>query len=218
MDELSPLPPAQPQRPYGESKSLAIALVVSAIFLLAAGVISFNLLTKSAGVPTAQQPTGDGSENVKNVGWVTPTTIPAAYARRDQNTLSVATTYYSDAAAGCSITTTVQAAPASGTVKEGVLTAAKAAQSYGVATTNAADASDVNIQNQDGKTFAFKAMQLEQTVAITGVPYAAQRTILAYKQFGQQVATIAYACRTDAWEPKSPELKTLVAAFKVKTE
>lgn len=218
MDELSPLPPAQPQRPYGENKSLAIALVVSAIFLLAAGAISFILLTKPAGTPTAQQPTGDGSESVKNVGWVTPATMPAAYARRDQNTVAVSTTYYTDAAAGCSITTTVQAVPASGTVKEGVLASAKAAQSYGIATTNAADAADVNIQNQDGKTFTFKAMQLEQTVAVTGVPYSAQRTLLAYKQFGQQVATVAYTCRNEAWEPKNAELKTLVAAFKVKTE
>jgi hypothetical protein len=218
MDELSHLPPAQPQRPYGESKSLAIALVVSAVFLLAAGAISFYLLTKPAGAPTAQQPTGDGSENVKNVGWVTPATIPAAYARRDQNTLAVATTYYTDAAAGCGITTTVQTIPASGTIKEGVLASAKAAQSYGIATTNATDAAEIDMQNQDGKTFTFKTMQLEQTVAVTGVPYTAQRTLLAYKQFGQQVATIAYTCRTEAWEPKNTELKTLVTAFKVKTE
>lgn len=219
MEELSHLPPSEPQKPYGQSKSLAIALIVSLVFLLAAAGICYWLLSKPASAPTTQKATGDGSETVKNVTWQAPATIPASFARRDQNTQTVATTYYFDAAVGCGITTTVQPMQANVALKQGVLDAAKAAQSYGIATNNSSDAAETSIANQDGKhTYTFASLQLEQSVAVAGVPYTSQRTLVAFKQFGQKVATIGYSCRADAWDAKHAELQTLVSAFKVKTE
>lgn len=219
MEDLNNLPPSSPQKPYGQSKSLAIALIISALFLLAAAGVSYWMLTRPASAPQVPQPIGDGSEKVKSVTWVTATNLPASFVRRDQNTATSTTTYYTDAAAGCSITTATQPVQANVTVKQSVLDAAKAAQSYGIATTNATDGSEISIKNHDdSRTYTFASTQLEQTVAVAGLPYTAQRTITAYKQFGQQVATISYSCRTDNWDAKKTELQTFVNAFKVKTE
>lgn len=218
MEDLSNLPPSAPQKPYGQSKSLAIALVVSAVFLLAAAGTGYWLLTEPANAPTAQAPTGDGSENVKNVTWVAPANVPVSYVQRDQNTPTIATSYYIDAAAGCSITTGVQPAQATGAVKQAVLDVAKSAQSYGIATNGSADSAETNIQNLGGRTYKFQGIRLEQSVAVAGIPYTAQRTNVAFKQFGQKIATIAYACRSDGWDAKHTELQQLIAAFKVKTE
>lgn len=219
MEDITSQQPAPPPQPYNRSRSLAIAVVVSVVFLLAAAGICVWLLTRPAGSATVQQAvTGDGSESVKTVEWTTPEGLSATYARREQNTQTVATTYYYDVAAGCGITTSVQPMIAGKTPKNVVLEAAQAAQSYGITTTGSADAETYTLKDADkNHSYDFKSVQLEQTVNVSGIPYKAQRTAVAYKQFNTLVASIGYSCKTDAWDIKKSELQTFIRSFIVKT-
>lgn len=219
MDDIHLDQSAPPPKPYNRNRSLAIAVVVSAIFLLAAAGICAWLLTRPAGsTGIEQKPTGDGSEQVKSLEWTAPEGLSSTYARREQNTKTVKTTYYFDVAAGCGLTTTVQPMVTGKAPKDTVLEAAQAAQSYGVTTTGSADAEGFTIKDADGNhQYAFKALQLEQAVNVSGVPYKAQRTLIAYKQFASTAASVSYSCKTEAWDSKKAELQGFAQAFIVKT-
>jgi hypothetical protein len=218
MDEIHQQPSPPPLQ-YNHSKSLAIAVVVSAVFLLAAAGICAWLLMRPAGTATIEQkPTGDGSESVKTLEWTSPDSLAGTYARREQNTKAVKTTYYFDAVASCGLTTNVQPMVAGKTPKDIVLEAAQGAQAYGIATTGSTDADIHKIKDADGShTYDFKSVQLEQTVNVAGVPYNAQRTVVAYKQFGTLVASVGYSCKADTWDAKKTELQTAANLFIVKT-
>jgi hypothetical protein len=208
-------------KPYNHSRSLAIALAVSGVLLLAAACICAWLLTKPAGTTSvAQQPTGDGSDKVKSLTFDSPKDMPAAFARRDQNTREVANTYYYDPASGCGITTDIRAMTgAPKDIKATVLTNAKTAQTYGITTNSSTDAFDSRLKDADGQhTYTLSAIQLEQSVAVQNVPYTAQRKVIAYKQFGTNLASMEYTCRTDSWDGKKDQLQYLVNGFIVKTQ
>lgn len=206
--------------PYHHRKSLAIALVVSAIFLLASAGIFIWLLAKPGGTTFLQQHIGDGSDQVKKVSFVTPTDLPAAYAKREQNTHTAQTAYYSDTASGCSIATSIFPTPQpSGDIKEVVANTAKAAETYGISVVNWDDTNDHKIKDVSGQqTYIFKGLYFEQKVDVQGVPYQSQRKIIAYKKFGPSIASIEYTCRTESWDTKKEQLLYIVNGFKLKTE
>lgn len=218
--ELQDHPEPTALQPKG-AKGLMIALIASAVFLLAAAGIGIWLLVKPGGTSTVkQQPTGDGSDAVKALTFVAPSTLPAAYAMRQQNTHTTAATYYFDPTTACGIATHVAPLTTDNSQPKGA--AIKIAENefaYGVTTANAADGTAATLRDADGQhEYSFASTVLDQNVAIEGVPYNQQHTAVFYKQFGVSVASISYACKADTWETKKPELASLVAAFSVKTE
>jgi hypothetical protein len=220
MEESHTTPPPAPMH-YNHSRSLAIALVVSAMLLLAAAGICTWLIIKPAGIMSVvQQPTGDGSDRVKSLSFDPPKDMPAAFARRDQNTREVRNTYYYDPVSGCGVTTDIR--PMTGQskqIRQTVVDNAKATHSYGITTTSAADTFDSKLKDADNQhTYTFPAVLLEQAVSIQNVSYTTQRKGIAYKQFNTWLASIEYTCRTDSWDGKKDQLQYLVNGFIVKTE
>lgn len=212
-------PPLQttPPKPAKKQHSWAIALVVSAVFLLAAVGVAAWLLTKPAGSQIILVPTGDGSEKVKKVSFVADVPL-AMYTKRDQNTQTEQHTYYLDAAAGCGVSTHVVPIQVSVAPKDTAVGVTKHAQNYGTTTGTVSDAQDTQLKDEGSQVYTFKSFLAEQSVNTPGVPYSAKRLMGLYKQFGQSVASVDYWCRTDAWEAKKPELQKLVETFIVKTE
>lgn len=224
MQEFQPLQPhagpPSPQQP--QSRSLAIALVVSLLFLLAAGGVCAWLLLKApeSSVVTVQVPTGDGSDKVKKVTFVPGADLPAAYGRRDQNTQMAQTSYFFDTRTNCGITTSILAVTDEKAVpKDMALQHAKAAQNYGVTTTKVADGADLKLKDADGQhSYVFPTVFLEQSVDIAGIPFKNQKAVMAYKQFGAELAAITYSCRADTWDATHPDLQKFASGFIVKTE
>jgi hypothetical protein len=210
---LQPTPPKSAKR----HRSWAIALVVSAVFLLAAVGVAVWLLTKPAGSQIMLIPTGDGSEKVKKVSFVADVPL-ATYTKRDQNTQTEQHTYYLDAAAGCGVSIHVVPAQASVAPKDTAVGVTKHAQNYGTTTGAVSDAEDAVLKDEGGRSYTFKSFLAEQSVNTPGVPYNSKRLVGLYKQFGQSVASADYWCKADAWEAKKPELQKLVETFIVKTE
>lgn len=230
MDQQQPAPTEQHQAPdipavlpsspeAKGGKSLAIALVVSAVFLLAAAGIAAWLMLKPSGSTTVNQPTGDGSGNVMKVSFVAPPDMPAAYAKRDQNTHAAQTTFYDNNTSFCSITTDVHPATANTPAKDVMLSVMNQDKDTGIATTSNAPAGEYTIADTDNShTYKFASEQLEQDVNVPGVDFTKQTKVVAYKQFGAFVASIGYGCKADSWEANKTELETLIKTFKVKTE
>ncbi|HSE61214.1 MAG TPA: hypothetical protein VLA88_02880 [Candidatus Saccharimonadales bacterium] len=230
MDQQLPTPTAHPEAPDhlnmvpnssapNGGRSLAIALVVSAVFLLAAVGIATWLMLKPTSATTVNQPTGDGSANVTHVSFVTPADLPVAYARRDENTHTTQTTFYDDKANFCGITTAVLPAAQGKSAKDVMLADAAEYKDAGITVATNAPAGDYAIADIDGNhTYTFNAEQLDQDIAVPGVPFTKQTAAVAYKQFGSSIATIGFSCKADAWEAKKPELEALIKTFKVKTE
>ena len=215
--ELPPMP--NHMVPKKGVKPVAVALIVAAVFLLGSIGAALWMIYRPAGsYSIAAQVTGDGSDKVKSLTFVAPTGISSTYVTRSQNTHTAQTTYYTDGAAGCTITTMFQSLPADTTPKDLTIATAEAAKSYGITTTSNADTNGITIKDADGGSYDFKAVQLEQTIDVPGVAFKAQRNFIAYKQFGSSVASIGYACQTGNWDTKKGELNSLVATFTVKTE
>jgi hypothetical protein len=200
------------------SKTLAIALVVSALLLVAAGVIAYWIMTKASSTTTLSQPAGDGSGSVKKV-TIVPPALPAAYVKRDESTVTAQITFYDDAAAACGLSTAVLPASVSKSAKEVVLAHANANKDTGITTTNNTDGSHYTIADTSSShTYDFSSVALNQDVALPGVTFTKQTQLIAYKQFGSQVASIGIWCKADAWEGKKAELESLLKTFKVTTQ
>lgn len=213
----APLP--TPVKPVKDRKSLAIALIVSAVFLLAAAGILVWLLTKNPGTTQAPLPTTDPAKNVKSFTFEAPATLPVNYARRDQNTVEAATTYYFDVDTSCGITTGALKLGVNGlSAKDAVLRSVQAAEALGVKVKKSTDGPKFSVADVDGKTtYDFATIMLEQDVNMSGVTFKSQNSLIAYKQLGQEVGTIGYSCKTEAWDAKTAELEALAKAFTLKT-
>lgn len=201
------------------SRSLAIALVFGAVFFVAAcGLAAWMLVQKPATTTVQNIPTDDVA-TVTKVSFIAPATLPANYVMTDQSTRDVTNTYYYDDATNCGITIGISAVPANKTIKDTVADAITAAQTQGVTTASKTDGSSYSIKDTDGKhTYSFSSVNLDQNVSVQGVNFTKQNNVLLYKQFGNQIASISYACKSDTWPQKKDELAGLVKAFTVKTE
>lgn len=212
--------PVSASDPTKSSKSLAIALVVSAVFLLAAaGIAAWLLLNKPADTSTVQNVPADDAAGVSNVSFVAPATVPVNYKKTDQSKAGATTIYYYDDATNCGITVGVSAVPTDKTVKAAVADALVAAETGGVTTASNTAGDNYSLKDADGKhTYSFASLILDQDVNVQGVGFTKQNNIILYKQFGQQIASLSYACKSDTWADKKAELAGLVKAFTVKTE
>jgi hypothetical protein len=209
--------PSSPQPKGG--KSLAIALVVSAVLLLAAVGVAVWFILKPSGSTVVNQVSGDGSTSVKKVSFVAPDPLPAGYVKRDENTHTTQTTFYDDPQSVCGVTTAVRPAAADKTPKDVTVAAIETAKENGITVATHSAGSDYKVADTDGtRTYDFPSEVFEQDVNIPGVSFNKQHNIVAYKQFGSHVASIGFSCKLDSWEAKKAELETLIQTFKVKTE
>lgn len=220
MPLKQPKPPKTPSDPAKSSRSLAIALVVSAVFLLvAAGIVVWLVVARGSHSTTSTVKSPDDTRDVKSVTLVPPATLPANYVKNDQSTADATNIYYYDDATNCGITVGVVPMPGNMTIKEVVTGAITAAQTQGVTTTATKDGDKYAIKDADGKkTYTFESVALEQDVKVDSVAFLQQDHIIAYKQFGAQAALISFACKREVWADKQTELTDLVKQFTAKTE
>lgn len=213
------LPDHNASKPTKRDKSLLIALLVSTVFLLAAIAICAWLILKPAGnnVVTVQ-PQGDGSDKITQVNLIPGAALGANYVRRGQATLTNNTTYYFDAATNCGITTVVQPVTQP-TDKPKDLVTALIKSNQGTTITSSTDGQPQQFKDADGKqTWNFDTLQVSQNVSTPGLNFNAQQQVVAYKQFGAQVASIDYSCPAPQWNAKKAELQTMTNSFTIKTQ
>lgn len=205
------------------SRSLAIALVCAAIFLLAAIAIAVSLLVvRTQGDIVSNSIThisaSDDTKNVKSVNFSPPSTLPANYAKNDQSKNDAINVYYYDDAANCGITANVVKIPDGKDIKDVVAATATAASAQGVVTTASTQGATYQLKDaSNGKTYTFDSLQLEQAVNVANVAFTKQHSILLYKQFGTDIASLSYACKDETWPAKQNELAQIVKTFTVNT-
>jgi hypothetical protein len=205
--------------PTASSKSLAIALVVAAAFLLAAAGIIVWLVFGNKPSSTVTNKPADDVASVKNVSFVVPPDLPANYVRNDQSKTGSTTIFYYDDATNCGFTLGIAPVPADKPVKGVVTDALAAAATQGVATTTKIDGAKVDLKDSaSGKAYTFDAIDAEQTVDVPAVNFTKQNNTILYKQFGAQIASLGYACKAEVWAEKKVELATWAQKFTVKTE
>lgn len=213
------LPEQGTGKPAKRDKSLLIALIFSTLFLLAAVAVCAWLILKPAGnnVVTVQ-PQGDGSDKVSQVNFLPGANLGANYVRRGQATLANNTTYYFDAGTNCGITTVVQPlAQANTNPKDAITTLLKS--NTNTAITNSTDGQAQQFKDADGAhAWSFNTLQVAQNISIPGLNFNTQQQVVAYKQFGTQVASIQYSCPTGQWNAKKAELQTMTNSFTIKTQ
>ena len=193
--------------------SLLIAIIFAAMFLLASvGVVLWWLWQR-------QQAPMDTTvtKSVKAIKWVAPDNLPAAYVKRVQNTSSVATTYYFDDTSDCGLTTTVSMVAAnSGAVKDIVKKLVTDASARGVSLSSSGNGQDYTLHSSDGsESFDFASLELIQAVNVPRIKFKEQDTIIAYRQFGAQLGTVAASCKASTWDAKNNGLMELMTNFQV---
>jgi len=163
-------------------------------------------------------PQNDGSDKTSQVNVIPGANLGGNYVRRGQATLANNTTYYFDATSNCGITTVVQPlVQASDKPKDVVIALLKATQ--GISVASSTDAQPQQFKDADNQqSWNFSTMQISQNVSVPGLNFNAQQAIVAYKQFGTQVASIEYSCPTPQWAAKKAELQTMANSFTIKTQ
>ncbi len=202
--------------PTKSSKSWAIAIVVSAVLLLAAaGVVAWIIISRMQTAPKVAAPPPDETKNVTAVSFVPPADLPANYAKNDQSKPDATTVFYYDDATNCGFTVNIGIIPSD---KKLAVIIPGLAVVEGTATTKSEPADKISFKDADGsKTYAFDSVALEQVVSVPGVTFP-QHKVMAYKQFGYRLASVAYACKNETWDAKKDELAKIMATFTVKTE
>lgn len=213
-------PLATASAPNNRHKSLAIAIVVGAVFLLAAIGVAAWLLTKPETLVGTITPPADDVSNVKNIVWVPPSDMPAGYTQRDQNSESIKTTLYIDESSGCIITlNAIQLNDTNGKApKEAVEKAVPRTENVSSTIVKNTPGESIAIKDHEGKEYQFETATIELDVNVPGVDFKKQFNSVSYKQFGTKVAAISYACKDASWEAKKGELQELAKKFTLKTE
>lgn len=207
--------------PARSRRSLAIAMVISVVFLIiAAGVIVWLFVVPRNPVATQANTAADDVRDVKNVTLVPPVDLPATYVKNDQSKNDYVQVYYYDDATNCGFTVGVGEVTQGKSVKQAVTDAITAAQAQGITTTAQSDGDAYELHDADNadKTYSFESVNLDQDVKVDGVAYTKQSNAILYKQFGTKVASLSYACKDETWTANKVELATLVSKFTVKTE
>lgn len=226
--EAPPAPQSEPQLPFKApkdptrmSRSLAIAIVFSAIFLIVAIGIVVWLFTfpRNQVANQADQATED-VRDVKNVNFVPPADLPANYVKNDQSTVSATHVYYYDDATNCGFTVGVSDIQDGKSAKDVAVEATTKVQADGITTAGRTDGDMYDLKDADDaeEVYQFESVNLEQDVNVPGVGFKKQSGAVLYKQFGVKVASLSYACRAETWTQNKTELATLVTKFTVKTE
>jgi len=203
------------------SRSLAIAMVVAAVFLIiAAGVIAWLIITPRSPAATVANQATDDVRDVKNVSFLPPADLPANYVMNNQSKNDHVQVYYYDDVTNCGFTVGVGDVMTGKTVKDTVIEAVTAAQVQGISTTGKNDGDAYELHDADvvSKAYTFESVNLDQDVAVDGVAFTKQNNTILYKQFGSKIASLSYACKAETWTATKTELATLASKFTVKTE
>ncbi len=212
---------APPSITLKKNRSLAIALLASAILLVAAGGIAWWIIAQKFSNSQAEQslPNAQDTSDVQSVGWVAPTpwTNPG-YRSRQENTAAMTRTVYWESA-GCSVTATIGQLTRGKTVKDDVLDDIKSLESSGFKVTSSADGTGITLTDADGThKYPFKAIELTQSVNVPGVSFSQQQQIVVYKQFNEQYASLSGLCKSDLWPTQKDYITTTMQEFTLKTE
>lgn len=211
-------PVKSPKDPTAASRTWAIALVASAVLLLAAGgIVVWLVLVRIPGGVTLPFVPVDPSINVKNVTFVLPADMPTTYVKNDQSKVSESVIFYDDEATMCSMM--LATLPADSVKKPQDIALERIAASYTLGmSVNRITGAELVIIRDGTNDYAFEAVATEVGVNVTGIGYAGRQQTVLFKKFGNQVAVISYGCKTETWAEKQTELATIVAGITVKTE
>lgn len=215
-----PKKPTKPRDPTAASRTWAIALVVSAVFLLAAaGVVVWLVLTRSTATPVGNIAPSDPAYGVKNVSFVLPADFPANYVPHDQSKVGESFVFYDDEPAGCSLVLGVLPSSATKPPQDVVVERLAAAYAPGVTTTQTTLGERFVVKDADGsREYSFESVDTEQGVNVSAVGFTGRQQTTQFKAFGTQVAALGYGCKTDAAADKKAEVATLAARITIKTE
>jgi cytoskeletal protein RodZ len=210
-----------PKDPTRVSRSLAIAMVFSVVFLIiAVGIIVWLFIVPRNPIANQASQATEDVRDVKNVSFVTPADLPTNYVKNDQSTESATHVYYYDDATNCGFTVGVSDAQEGKTAKDVAVDATTSAQAEGISVTGRTEGDLYDIKDADDvdKVYEFESVNLDQDVNVPGVAFTKQSSAVLYKQFGTKVASLSYACKTETLTQNKAELATLVTKFTVKTE
>ncbi len=209
--------PPKPMPLNKDKKSLPIALIVSAVFLLAtAGVASWLFIQKSGSsdnVVTQVDP--NSTTSINSVSWVAPK-MPDTFKVYDQSTPSAKLVYYPDESKNCSLTTHIIY---DGDAVKSAADAIAATATNKDAASTTAEVPAVTISDADGqRTYDFTAASLSEE---SNSPALGRRVLAGnvyFAHFGHQVAIIRFLCAADSAAANSEGLNSLIKQFTVKTE
>ena len=213
--------PFKGKDPTKVSRSLAIAMVFSVVFLIiAVGVIVWLFITPRNPVATQANQAADDVRNVKSVSLVPPADLPTTFVKNDQSSNDATHIYYYDDATNCGFTVSVSKVTQNKSLKDLAIEAATSGQAQGITTAGRTDGDTYDLKDADkaDAVYQFESINLDQDVNVAGVGFTKQYMAVLYKQFGQQVASLGYACKAETWTDKKAELATIVSKFTVKTE
>lgn len=200
-------------------KSLAIALLVASVFLLAAiAIVVWLFITRSNGQSiTGVDPNSD-TKNVKTVEFVAPDDLLAKYAKNDQSKNGDSTVFYYDDASACGVTSFVAPVTAAGSLQELVIQSFQSLETKGVTVAGSNAGPSYKIKDSsNGKTYTFDSVELTQDVKALGIDFTKQNNVILYKQIGTHVAALGYACKDQTWASKKDELTKYINEFTVRT-
>lgn len=209
-----------PKDPARMSRSLAIAMVFSVVFLIiAVGIIVWLFIFPRNPVADQASVAQEDVRDVTSVSFVAPADLPANYIKNDQSTEDTTHIYYYDDATNCGFTVDVSKAQSGKTTKDIAITATTKTQAEGVTTAGQTESDTYDLKDAESdKIYQFESVSLEQDVNVPGVTFKKQSAGVLYKQFGEQIASLSYACKEESWAQNKAELATLVTKFTVKTE
>lgn len=219
-DDIKPaqgldLPPMQREH-HKDRKSLAIALVVSAVFLLAAvGVAAWLFVQKAGGNTVITQIDPNSTTNVKSVSWVAPD-MPVGYEKQGQSTPTVTGDTYTNVPDNCWVSTYVTAVGKDVDLQK---TAAALGNTTGITAKNITSASRATIKDADGqRQYDFDAAEFRQEVSVPTTDNKTNNGFVYFKQFGNDLAAVSFTCKAVNYEVNAEDLTALLQKFTVKTE
>ncbi len=213
-------PVKPPNDPTTASRTWAIALIASAGLLLAAiGIIVWLILVRNAGVATIPAAPVDPSVNVKSVSFVLPADMPATYVKNDQSKVGESVVFYDDETTMCSIMLATLPVDGNKVPQEVAIERLGTAYAQGASTKLITGGERFVVAETDGAhQYSFDSVLTEQSVDVPAVGFASRKQVTLFKQMGNNVASLGYGCKTEAWAAKQEELAKLVTSITLRTE
>lgn len=215
---LGQQPLASPTRRKSNKTMLLILAVVLVLLLVGGGVWWY--LSQNQSQSGSQQSTGD-PESVNTVAWVEPAAIPANLSKSSQDSSGATVVSYVDKTTFCTISQAVISLKDKDgnvlTSKQAVDAMLSAADAQGVSVTETKTGPSYTFADDHSKTFAFDSTRVTQSLNVTGVPFTSQENILLYQKFGTNIATLSYACPSEAMEANQSAMGDFVKQFALKT-
>lgn len=220
---LSQKPPKKPLRdPTAASRTWAIALVVSGVFLVAAiAVVVWIVMGRasSGGQGNVVRDPGDPAVGVKNVTFELPAELSTSYTSYDQSKVGERLTFYDDSSAGCSIVLGVLPLEAQKSPQDIVVSRLSGAFTQGVNTTKITLSERFVLLDTDPtKSYSFETIEMDQEVNVSGVGFTARHQRVGFKKIGDQIVAVGYGCKAETWAEKQSGLLTAISGITLKTE